>query len=80
MKRGANWKGGASTGRGLERKFTGCKKEQLDYLVSTGKFEEKRTRGRHRYCYIASMRRKLVQSWTENDIIQSKKDRGIRGP
>ena len=51
-----------------------CRKEKLEYLVSTGKFE-KRARGRQRQGYVASMKRRMVQSWTENKIIQTTKDR-----
>ena len=54
-----------------------CRKEKLEYLVSTGKFEGKRARGRQRQGYVASMKRRMEQSWTENEIIQSTKDRDI---
>ena len=54
-----------------------CRKEKLEYLVSTGKFEGKRARGRQRQGSVASMKRRMEQSWTENKIIQSTKDRDI---
>ena len=52
-----------------------CRKEKLEYLVSMGKFEGKRARGRQRQVYVASMKRRMEQFWTENKIIQSTKDR-----
>ena len=55
-----------------------CRKEKQEYLVSTGKFEGKRARGRQRQGYVAGMKRRMEQSWTENKIIQSIKDRDIR--
>ena len=54
-----------------------CRKEKLEYLVNTGKFEGKRAWGRQRQGYVASMKRRMEQSWTENKIIQSTKDRDI---
>ena len=54
-----------------------CRKEKLEYLVSTGKFEGKRARGRQRQSYVASMKRRMGQSWTENRIIHSTKDRDV---
>ena len=42
-----------------------CRKEKLEYLVSTGKFEGKRARGRQRQGYVASLKRGMEKSWTE---------------
>ena len=47
----------------------------LGLLGFTGKVEGKRARGRQRQGYVASMKRRMEQSWTENKIIQSTKDR-----
>ena len=39
-----------------------CRKEKLENLVSTGKIEGKRARGRQRKDYISSMRRRMGRS------------------
>jgi len=56
-----------------------CRKESLEYLVITGKFDGKRDRGRQRQGYVASLKRRLGLSWTDNAIIHSTKDRELWG-
>ena len=56
-----------------------CRKESLEHLVTTGKLDGKRGRGRQRQGYIASMKRRLVLSWTDNVIMHSTKDRELWG-
>ena len=56
-----------------------CRKESLEYLVTTGKFDGKRDRGRQRQGYVASLKRRLGLSWTDNAIIHSTKDRELWG-
>lgn len=56
------------------------RKEELEYLVSTWKFEGKRVRGRQRQGYVAvvaSMKRRMEQTWTETKILQSTRDRDV---
>ena len=52
-----------------------CRKETLEYLVTTGKFDGKRDRGRQRQGYVASMKRGLGLSWTDSAVIHSIEDR-----
>ena len=54
-----------------------CRKEKLEYLVSTGKIAAKNARGRQIQGYAASMRKRMEQSWIENKIIKNTKDRVI---
>jgi len=46
-------------------------------IVNTRKIEGKRARGRQKQGYMASMRRRLGQSWSESEFIQYKKGRNI---
>ena len=54
-----------------------CRKESLEYLVTTGKFDGRRDRGRQEH--VTSMKRRLGLSWTDNAVIQSAKDRELWG-
>ena len=55
-----------------------CSKGKLENLVSTGNIEGKRARGRQRQGYMASMKRRMGQSWSGyKNIIQHTKDKGI---
>ena len=54
-----------------------CRKESLEYLVTTGKFDGKRDRGRQRQGYVASLKRRFGLSWTDNAIIHNTKDREL---
>ena len=56
-----------------------CRNESLEYLVTTGKFGGKRDRGRQRQGYVASLKRRLGLSWTDNAIIHSTQDRELWG-
>ena len=50
---------------------------RLEYLVTTGKFDGKRDRGRQRQGYVASMKRRLGLLLTNNAIKHSTKDREL---
>ena len=54
-----------------------CTKEKLEYIGNTGKLEGNRARGRQRQSYVANMKRRMGQSWTENKIIHSTKERDV---
>ena len=56
-----------------------CRKESLECLVTTGKFDGKRDRGRQRQGYVAGLKRRLGLSWTHNVTIHSTKDRELWG-
>ena len=56
-----------------------CRKESSEYLVTTGKFDGKRDRGRQRQGCVASLKRRLGLSWTDTVMIHSTKDRELRG-
>ena len=56
-----------------------CRKESLEYLVTTGKFDGKRDRGRQRQGYVASLKRRVGLSWTDNVLMHSTKDRELWG-
>ena len=56
-----------------------CWKESLEYLVTTGKFDGKRDRGRQRQGCVASTKRRLSLSWKDNAGVHSTKDRELWG-